>query len=250
MLRSAIPLAALGLAVTGTLIHAATPRTSNPLAPIKDIAWSYRSDAEPQLQVVHEGMNASFDASELPEVMAVLAAASPRSPGEAVSFSVAREAGALACTGRRDADGDAAGTCRFDPNEDFAAKLTARGLAPEDGSEMLALAVVDARMSLVDALSQAGFRMEDAGDLVAVAALNVTARYAEELKGAGLVVDELQDLIAARSLKLDAGWLSAMAKAGYPNLTVEHAIQMRALDVTPEYARRMKQVAAALGEPM
>ena len=44
--------------------------------------------------------------------------------------------------------------------------------------------------------------------------------------------------------------LSGTVESANANLTVERAIQMRALDVTPEYARRMKQVAAALGEPM
>ena len=85
---------------------------------------------------------------------------------------------------------------------------------------------------------------------LALLALGVTAGFAEELKGAGLAIDDLEDLIAARALELDAAWLSEMAAAGYPNLTVEQAIQMRALDVTPDYARRMKQVAAALGESM
>jgi hypothetical protein len=195
-------------------------------------------------------MNSTFDASDLPEIMESLAAASSRSPGEAVSFDLAREAGALACTGRVDGDGDADGTCRFDPHEGYVADLTARGLRPEDDEELLALALVDARLSLVDGLSNAGFRMDEAKDLIAVAALDVTADYAEELRGAGLLVEELEDLIAARALDLDAAWLSEMAEVGYPNLTIERAIQMRALDITPDYARRMKQVAAALGESL
>lgn len=247
MLRPAIPLAAAALALTGTLIHAATPSTA-PFGAVENIEWHYRGGSDPQLQLVHEGMNASLNSNEVPEIMAVLAAASSRSPGEAVSFGLVREAGALACAGRADGDGGAEGACRFDPSEAYVAELTAQGLRPEDDGELLALAVVDARMSLVDGLSRAGFEIDEAGDLIAVAALDVTAGYADELKGAGLVIDELQDLIAARALELDADWLNAMAAAGYANLTVERAIQMRALDVTPEYARRMKQVAAALGE--
>ena len=246
MLRPFLPLALLALGVTGTLIHAAGPSTG----PIDDIEWSYRADPEPRLQITRKGMNSTFDASELPEIMETLAAASPRSPGEAVSFSLAREAGALACSGRTTGDGDAEGTCRFDATESYLAALAERRLRPEDDTELLALALVDARIALVDGLSRAGFRIEEAGDLIAVAALDVTAGFAEELKGAGLAIDDLEDLIAARALELDAAWLSEMAAAGYPNLTVEQAIQMRALDVTPDYARRMKQVAAALGESM
>ncbi|HYC82606.1 MAG TPA: hypothetical protein VEB68_08055 [Croceibacterium sp.] len=249
MLRPVLPLAILALGVTGTLIHAATPALAA-LGPVADIEWSYRAAPEPHLRVIHDGMNSTFDADELPEVMDALAAASPRSPGEAVSFSLAREAGALACSGVATGRTTAAGTCRFDPSGAFVAGLTERGLRPEDGDELLALALVDARMASVDALSRAGFNIEEAQDLIAVAALEVSAQYAAELRGAGLVIDELEDLIAARALDLDAEWLEGMAAAGYPNLTVNRAIAMRALDVTPEYARRMKQVVAALGEPM
>ena len=246
MLRPFLPLAILALGVTGTLIHAAGASSG----PIGGIAWSYRAEPEPRLQVVREGMNSTFDPADLPEIMDALAAASLRSPGEAVSFSLPREAGALACSGRTTGAGEAEGTCRFDASESYLAALAERGLRPEDDAELLALALVDARTALVDGLSRAGFRLEKAQDLVAVAALDVSAAYAAELRGAGLPINDLEDLIAARALELDPAWLSEMAEAGYPDLTVEQAIQMRALDVTPDYARRMKQVAAALGEPM
>jgi hypothetical protein len=251
MLRPVLPLAILTLGVTGSLIHAATPAAPRQFHTIEGIEWSYRADQEPhRMQLVHEGMQASLDESEAPEIMDVLAAASPSSPGEAVSFSLAREAGALACIGKTTADGDAEGLCRFDPNDDYVTGLTERGLAPEDDNTVLALALVDGRLASVDALSRAGFRIESAEDLIAVAALHVTGEYAAELRGAGLVIDNVDDLVTARAVGLDAEWLTAMAKAGYPNLTVNRAIAMRALDVTPDYARRMKQVVAALGEPM
>jgi hypothetical protein len=249
MLRPILPLAVVALGITGTLLNAAPPSAQGATATMEGIEWSYRAGEDPQLRLQHEGMNSTFDTSELPEIMGMLAAASPRSPGEAVSFSLAREAGALACNGRTGADGDAEGTCRFDPSERYVADLTARGLAPEDGDTVLALALVDARIALVDDLSRAGLPLEDAEDLIAVTALNVTADYAAELKGAGLVIEDTGDLVAARALDLDAAWLKEMAEAGYPNLTLENAIGMRALDVTPDYARRMRQVVAALGEP-
>jgi hypothetical protein len=39
-----------------------------------------------------------------------------------------------------------------------------------------------------------------------------------------------------------------MAQAGYPDLAVDQAIQMRALGVTPDYAVRMARVLRAVGE--
>jgi hypothetical protein len=76
----------------------------------------------------------------------------------------------------------------------------------------------------------------------------VTPNYARELRGAGLKVDELGDLIAAKALKVDAQWLGEMAHAGYPDLAIGQAIQMRALGVTPDYAVRMTRVLRAVGE--
>jgi hypothetical protein len=47
---------------------------------------------------------------------------------------------------------------------------------------------------------------------------------------------------------VDAAWLGDMARAGYPDLTIGQAIQMRALGVTPDYAVRMARVLHAVGE--
>ena len=76
----------------------------------------------------------------------------------------------------------------------------------------------------------------------------MTPAYAEELRAAGLRTGQLGDLIAARALKVDAAWLGDMARAGYPDLTIGQAIQMRALGVTPDYATRMAKVLHAIGE--
>jgi hypothetical protein len=244
-----------------TLLTAApsTPQTAAQLAEaparsypaIERIDWTYGAESgapATQLRFSHESSTSSFGPDDMPEIMGELAAASLASPGEAVSFSLAREAGALACTGRATEPGHAAGTCRFDPDERYVAELARRDLFPEDSKEVLVLALVDGRTALVDGLLRLGYGFEDVDDLIAVAALDVTPAFAEGLRGAGLVIDELDDLIAARALGLDAEWLMAMARAGYPELDIEQAIQMRALGVTPDYAQRMSRVLSAVGE--
>lgn len=247
-----------------TLLTAApsTPQSATPSpveAPMQSypvlerIDWTYGADTShgthaPQLRFSHEGSMSSFGTDKVPEIASELAATSLASPGEAVSFSLAREAGALACTGRVLGAGRAAGTCRFDPNERYVAELARRDLFPEDSKELLVLALVDGRIALVDGLMRLGYGFEDVDDLIAAGALEVTPAFAEGLRDAGLVVDDLDDLIAARALGLDAEWLMAMARAGYPDLEIEQAIQMRALGVTPGYAQRMSRVLSALGE--
>jgi hypothetical protein len=227
----------------------APPRT---YAAIDPIDWTYRDGDEPgrtrQLRFSHNGMMTSFSPDEAAGIMGEFATASLTNPGEAVTFTLVREAGALACSGRVERTGSAAGTCRFEPDKRFTDALTRRGLPPEDSDDVLALTLVDARIALVDGLLDQGYRFDDADDLIAVAALDVSPAYAGELRGAGLKVGDLDDLVAARALHIDAAWLGEMAQAGYPGLKVEQAIQMRALGVTPDYAKRMSRVLSALGE--
>jgi len=221
--------------------------------PIETISWTYDDESDPggsswQLRFKHDRSNSSIDSDGAADVRQVIDTIARAAPGQAVSFSLAREAGTLACSGRARGEGEAGGTCRFDPNNAFAAELARRDIAPDDSDDMLALTLVDAHLATVDGLTGDGFRFDDAGDLIAVSALDVTPAYASDLRQAGLKVGELGDLIAAKALKVDGQWLGDMARAGYPDLAVSQAIQMRALGVTPDYAVRMARVLRAVGE--
>jgi hypothetical protein len=242
--------AAPTLSQTAQTAHQAAARAYRAL---DDIRWSYDEESSPghstnQLRLTRDGMNTGFGSDEARRLMGELATASLASPGEAVSFTVVRDAGALACSGRVERQGHASGSCRFDPDERFIRALAGRGLPPEDSEEVLSLALVDAHIASVDGLVAQGYRFEKADDLVAVAALDVTPAYAGELRDAGLKVGALDDLVASKALGVDASWLREMAQAGYPHLDFDRAIQMRALGVTPEYAMKMTRVLRAVGE--
>jgi hypothetical protein len=230
--------------------HAAEARAYQP---IERIRWTYGDERFPgggsswQLRFTDDNSNSSIG-PDAADVRGIVDAISHAPVGQEVAFKLSREAGRLSCTGRAEGGGRASGTCRFDPDNGFAAQLATRGLAPDDAGDMLALTLVDAHLATVDGLLADGFRFDDAGDLIAVSALGVTAAYVAELRGAGLKVDELGDLIAAKALKVDARWLGEMADAGYPGLEIGQAIQMRALGVTPDYAMRMTRVLRAVGE--
>jgi hypothetical protein len=220
---------------------------------IEQIRWTYDDESFPggkawQLRFKYDHSNSSLSSDDDPDVQRIIDTIAHSTTGQAIAFSLAREAGTLACTGRAEDGGRGSGTCRFDPNSGFGAELVRRGIAPDDSDDMLALTLVDAHLATVDGLLADGFHFDDAGDLIAVSALRVTPNYARELRGAGLKVDELGDLIAAKALKVDAQWLGEMAHAGYPDLAIGQAIQMRALGVTPDYAVRMTRVLRAVGE--
>jgi hypothetical protein len=221
--------------------------------PIETIRWTYDDESDPggsswQLRFRYDKSNSSVDSDGVPDVRQVIDTIAHAAPGQAVSFNLSREAGGLACIGRAEANGRGSGTCRFDPDNGFAAGLARRGIAPDDSEDLLALTLVNAHVATADALAGDGFRFADSGELIAVSALGVTPAYVSDLRQAGLRVDELGDLIAAKALKVDGQWLGAMARAGYPDLAVGQAIQMRALGVTPDYATRMARVLHAVGE--
>ena len=163
----------------------------------------------------------------------------------AVRFAIPSEAGRTECTGNR--NGEAAeGTCRFVSNPAFEAGLAERGIAFERRGDLITLALVDARMALVDDLSRDGFVIADSADLVAATALRITGAWAHELKRAGLTVKDFSDLIAARALDVDGAFLRAMAKVGYPRLSANQAVAMKAVGVTPAYAEAMNRAALAM----
>lgn len=234
------------------LASAAAPRHA--YSAIESVGWSYRDEhvghgsADGLQFFLDDHFNSTVDPDDGSDVKAIVAAIERVRPGDPVSFSLTREAGKLACSGRAEQGGRASGTCRFEPDQGFAAALARRGIPPEDSDTLLGLTLVDARLATVDGLAAEGFRFDDAGDLIAVSALGVTAAYADELRATGLKIAELGDLIAAKALKIDPQWLADMARAGYPNLAVDQAIQMRALGVTPEYAMKMARVLRAVGE--
>lgn len=161
-----------------------------------------------------------------------------------VSFAVRREAGTAQCVGSRKGRA-AAGTCRFTSNPAFEQGLERRGVRLGKRSNLIALALVDAHLALVDALSREGLPISDDSDLIAASALGVTGDYVHELKAAGLAFDKLGDVYAARALNVDAAFLREMAAAGYPHLTVEQAISFKAVGVTPAYAEAMNRAAGA-----
>jgi len=234
--------------------HSAAPSHGASYRPIETIRWTYDDEgfhyrgAVRQLRFRHDRSDSSIDADGHPDVQRIVSSIAHAAPGEPVAFSLAREAGTIVCTGRAEDGGRGSGTCRFDPDQSFAAALASRGIAVDDSDEMLALALVDARLATIDGLAESGFHVGGAGDLIAVSALGVTPAYAAELRGAGLKNDNVGNLIAAKALKIDARWLGEMAAAGYPDLDVGKAIQMRALGVTPDYALKMARVMRQAGE--
>lgn len=238
------------LALVAALTTSATVAQSAASLPGAEIAWRFGGDrgGASTLRFSRQDLSIGLDADDAPQIIEALGAATRAPTDRPIAFSLSREAGALACTGRVVDAGAAKGTCTFDPDERFARALAERDLGVDDAGQLLALALVDAHIGSVDEFARIGLHIGDSSNLISLSALGATPDFAKSLKDADLRVETIDELIAARALKVTPEWLSAMAAAGYPGLSAEQVIELRATGVTPDYARRMARVISATAE--
>jgi hypothetical protein len=244
-----LPLATVMLVVAVSTLSAQDRADTRRVVRSGEINWTFSigdgASDDARLDVFRRGSHSSFDQTEIPEVWTDISGAARATAGSPVSFVLNREAGALTCSGSVTEANHAAGTCRFEPHEDFVRGMAARGVELDERDDLFGLTLVDAHLASVDGLKQAGFRVADSGDLMTVSALQVTPEFAVGLKTAGLRIEDLDNLVSARAVGVDPAWLSAMAAAGYRHLDADQAIAMRSLGITPDYARRMARVLAS-----
>jgi hypothetical protein len=235
----ALPLIALFALAAGS----SAAGDAAPLGPlvVEDLTWRMAADGPPRSVEIRTGDSRS---NVSVEVARFSSAAGLEGDGP-VRFTLNREAGRTDCSGARKGR-TAKGTCRFVSAPAFEQGLAERGVHLGPRTNLVALALVDARVALVDDLSREGLPVADTGQLIAASALKVTGDYVHELKAAGLQLDKLGDAFACRALDVDGAFLSRMALAGYPRLSVNQAITMKAVGVTPEYAAAMNRAVGAV----
>ena len=218
---------------------AATARAGN----MSDITWTVSpangDRGKPTIEFRHDTSNTSFSLdgdANLDEIRAVLGSSG------GIAFTLVREPGTLSCHGSNEAAYEGRGTCTFAADDGFEADLRARHLAPDGHGELLAMALLNADRALIDGLIREGVAPQSADDVIAAAALEVTPEYVASLKAAGLTLDQLDDAVACRALEVDATYVRALAEAGY-HPGADDVVAMKAVGVTPEYARRMNAAA-------
>ena len=130
----------------------------------------------------------------------------------------------------------------FVTNLRFVRDLRARHLAPDRRSDLLAMALLGVTRGLIDGLAREGVSPSSADEVIAAAALEVTPEYVASLRGAGLTLAKLDDAVACKALDVDAAYVRSLAEAGV-HADAEQVVAMKAVGVTPEYARRMADAA-------
>jgi len=227
-----LPLIAL-FALVGVAGVAAESQPPAPLT-IDDLTWSARTrDGSVEVGSNRGKSSVSIDRERLSEISGLDGDVPAR-------FVVEAEAGRTECAGTR-----RGGRCRFVSRPAFETGLAQRDVALERRRDLLPLALVDARLALVDQLSREHLAPRTSGELIAATALRVTGAWAHGLREAGLNIVRFEDLLAARALNLDAAFVREMGAAGYPGLSAGDAITMKAVGVTPAYAVAMNRAVRA-----
>jgi len=231
---------AAGTALLSVLAQAAPNAAADPLI-VDHIDWKVApsAGADPHLRISYASSSSDVSLNGRAEFRAARDAL--QGGAGPVSFTVAHAAGTLACSGRLTGAFAGAGRCRFSGDPRFEAGLAARGLAPDDRDDLLAMLLVDATLDLADGLTREGVKPKDSGDLIAAAALDVTPAYVHELKSDAMVLTDVGDAIACKALGVDGAYVRGLAAAGYRGLAADDVVAMKALDVSPDYARAMNR---------
>ncbi|NTZ43232.1 hypothetical protein G7A66_09035 [Altererythrobacter sp. SALINAS58] len=222
---------------------------SSPALGLEGIAWTASRDEEgpgmPRLRLAYENSSNEFtlNATEsgFGEARRNLAAS-----GGQVDFAIQRDAGTLDCSGRLRAAFHGRGACVFNADPGFVNKLDALNIGWR-GDDLLAMALVDADEALVDGLARAGIALRNADEVIAAAALDLSPEYLGELKRAGLPWLTIEDAVACRAIGVDGTFVRGLVEAGY-RPSVQQAIAMKAVGVTPEYARNMNRAVRGQGQ--
>jgi hypothetical protein len=174
-----------------------------------------------------------------------LSAAGLTSAGAPLVFRLAREAGTIECSGTAQGDRRAAGTCRFAPDEAFAADLARRGIGRAEPEQLFHLAVAGVGRPLLDELARQGYPTPGLSDLVALGIHGADVDYLRGLDAAGYRVGSLDKLVAFRIHGVTPAYISEMAALGaaFRRMSPDDLVGMRIHGVRPEQAREL----AALG---
>jgi hypothetical protein len=196
-----------------------------------------------------------------------LTAADLQGSGKPVTFTLRREAGTIAFTGRF-ANGSGQGTLRYEGDPAYWARINAMGVRNDllDRSvNLLALPLLDVRSDYIAALRREGaiaplsdyvgmravgvapdmvreVRPLIAGglkahDLMAFAALGVTSDYARQMRTVFESVDA-SELTSMKALGVTADYVATMRAAGARIRTAGDAQSFRALGISPAAVRR------------
>jgi hypothetical protein len=168
--------------------------------------------------------------------------------GGPVSFTLAREAGTIACEGSFQ-NGKGSGTFRFSRNLAFVAGMKSRGFDFETQSKenrrglsdkVFAAAALNVTTALADDLLSANFGKLRVEDLFQAAIFKIDSAFMREMKATGFPNMGMEDLVKARIFKIDAAFVREATQMGFDKEPFESLVKMRIFKVTPQFLAEVR----------
>lgn len=169
--------------------------------------------------------------------------------GGPISFTLAREAGTIACEGSFQ-NGKGSGTFRFTRNPAFVAAMKNKGFDLESEStrshrgvaedKVFAAAALNVTTALADDLNSAGFGKLDVDDLFKAAIFKIDSAFMREMKATGFPDMGMEELVKARIFKIDAEFVRQARQMGFEKEPFESLVKMRIFKVTPEFLTEVR----------
>ena len=179
-----------------------------------------------QLRLSHRTRNGNSDNSRSYPIASLqgfdAAASGP------VSFRVGGEAGSLDCSGvLRDRRG--AGTCRFQPDERFAAGLERRGVGRATAEPMYQMALGNVRLELLDELARLGYERTTVDNLVEAGIFGIDVPYVREMADSGYRVGSMRRLVEFRIHGVTPAFVREVNQSGLQRASASDLVEARIL---------------------
>ncbi len=155
-----------------------------------------------------------------------------------VHFTIARDAGKIDCEGFLK-DGEGAGVFHFEPNPDYAGKMSSLGFTINE-EKQFAMAVQDVSLDFAREMKNEHLENLDADKLIAFRIFRVNAQFIHDLRAEGLPARDSEKLVAFRIHGVTPQMVHSLRQAGY-SPDEETLVAMRIHGATPEWMDQLKQ---------
>lgn len=161
------------------------------------------------------------------------------SAGTQVRFQLRRDAGTFDCEGWFK-DGRGSGHFTFLPSAQFASELQRRGAGAPDARQLLALALSDTGLALLDELQAQGYERPDVEGLVSLGNHGVSLEYVRGLGGLGYRLGSLAALRRMVDHGVNLAFIRELREHGIRNLSADELVRLRDHGVSVSFIRELR----------
>lgn len=159
--------------------------------------------------------------------------------GTQVRFQLRRDAGTFDCEGWFK-DGRGSGHFTFLPSAQFASELQRRGVGTPDARQLLALALSDTGLALLDELQAQGYERPDVEGLVRLGNHGVGLEYVRGLAGLGYRLGSLAALRRMVDHGVNLAFIRELREHGIRDLAADELVRLRDHGVSVSFIRELR----------